>query len=154
MARAETRPHHPHLPYGECGGAGAVEMAGKTENDMVARYGLSRQGELARRTAPRIHAPMHRGCHWRTALVEWLGNGLPSRSQEFDPLTSLHFHVHDRHHDLDGDVSSDRGAGQGDGAFGACLSIGERRICPLIGQHGNGVRHVPQGVVTYPELTR
>ena len=42
MTRIETRPYYPHLPYRECGRAGAVELAGKTEIDMITRCGLPR----------------------------------------------------------------------------------------------------------------
>lgn len=154
MTRTETRPHYPHFPYRKCGGAGAVEMAGKPENDMITRCGSPRVGELARRTVASTRVPMYRTSRRSAALAEWLGTGLPSRSQEFDPPRPLHRRVHDRHHDLDGHVPNNRGAYQGRGGVCACLSIGKGPFCPFVGQHGNGVRHVLKGVATYLGLTR
>lgn len=153
MTRAEPHPHHPHLPYREWGG-GAGELARMADHDMIVRWGFREAGWSVRWAIARVHVAMYRTCCRRAALAEWLGTGLPSRSQEFDPPRPLHRRVPDRHHDLDGDVSSDRGMGQGRGAVGACLSIGKGRIGSFVSQHGNGVRHVPQGVVTYPGLTR
>lgn len=87
MTRAELHPHHPHLPYREWGGGGAGDMARRTE-DMLGRCWLDRQSVQA---IARARAPMYRTDDNRAALAEWLGTGLPSRSQEFDPPRPLQY---------------------------------------------------------------
>lgn len=154
MTRAEPHPHHPHLPYREWGGGGAGEMARMADHDMIPRWGFREPGWSVRWTIARVRAAMYRGCRRRAALAEWLGTGLPSRSQEFDPPRPLHRRDHRRHHDLDGHVSNGRGTYQGRGGVCANLSIGKGCFRPLVGQYGNAVRHVLQGVATYPGLTR
>lgn len=154
MTRAKPHPHHPHLPYRVWGGGGAGEVARMTDDDLTPWWGSPRGRGLAIWTVASVHAPMYRTCRRRAALAEWLGTGLPSRSQEFDPPRPLQRRDDRRHHDPDGHVPNDRGTYQGRGGICACLSIGKGPFCPFVGQQGNGVRHVLQGVATYPGLTR
>lgn len=154
MTRAEPHPHHPHLPYREWGGGGAGEMARMADHNMIPWWGFREAGWFARWTIARVRTAIYRRCRRRTALVEWIGTGLTSRSQEFDPPRPIHRHIGRRHYDLDGHVSNDRGMYQGRGGVGACLSIDNGHFSPFVGRRGNGVRHVLKGVATYLGLTQ
>ena len=154
MTRAEPHPHHPHFPYREWGGGGRGEMARMADHYMIPWWGFREAGWSVRWTIARVRTAMYRRRRRRAALAEWLGTGLPSRSQEFDPPRPLHRRFDRRHHDLDGYVSNDRGMYQGLGGVCANMSIGKGPFCPFVGQHGNGVRHVLKGVATYLGLTQ
>lgn len=147
MTRTETRPHYPHLPYRECGGAGAGEMARMTDNDINPGWGLRTVGWPICWTIARIHAAMYRTCRCRAALAEWLGTGLPSRSQEFDPPRPLQR----RHPLIGGHV---RGVSLRCIGRGASAPTDEWQNSSPTERHSNGDRHVLERVTTYPELTR
>lgn len=96
---------------GSGGGAGAREMAHMNENRMNPGREFRGAGSSVRRAIVRACDPMCRACCRRTALAAWLDTGLPSRSQEFDPLRPFQR----RHHLIAGRVRgmSLRGAGHG-----------------------------------------
>lgn len=154
MTRVETPPHYPHLPYWECGGAGAVGSVGEKVNFMRARCGWRWNGELARRIVASMRDPTNRRWCLRAAVTEWSSAGLLFRAEEFHPLRPLYQQVYDRHYELDNGISSDRGTGHEGDADDVYQPIGVGLFCSSTGRERNGVKNVLHMVPTYLGLTR
>ena len=147
MTRAESHPHHPHLPYREWGGGGAGENALVNDNNINPVRRDCQAGKLVRWAKANVRAFLYRLRCGGTALAERSGFTLQLRSQEFGPsgLLQRRYRLFGGHVVV---VSRQRAVRHPH----ASIDMWESR--PPTERHRNGVRRERERVTTYRGLTQ